>query len=321
MASSLFGENSKRSFSSIELNQLIEGWGKRRPRVYINGANHSLLVDSGGFYDFIERPRNGRHSHPHFELCYVLEGEGYFCFQQAKSLVRQGDVFLADPTRIHEIDASQSQNLRLFFFGFALDKPDSQLLPSLAISDMGVQTHTLSGHYGEVSERILDRFRTQHLLIRRRQDHLLHLLSAACSNASVLWEQSFIQFCLAAIECLCRPSSELRYGLSEQNAQVRKALDYIESELRFINADKLAQLTNTSPRHLYRLFHTALGRSPKDEILRRKILRAEEMLKMNLPVKEVAFQLGIADPANFSRLFKKLQGISPAQYRKRYSSS
>ena len=311
--------------SDTPVDKLSEDWGLRRPRFQLSCGARQLMVESGGFCDFIEHPRNGRHSHPHFELCFVLEGEGYFRFQHAASLVRKGDVFLADPKRIHEIDAEHSRNLRLFFFGFAVasaqESFETQVADSLGVSPETAEHIDLGGAYAKPFTATLERFAVQHLLIRRNQRALLSLLSAACSTRSSLWKPAFIQFCFAAIESLCRPSSSEVFSFSESNRPVRRAIDVIEQELATINANRLAEAVNSSPRHLYRLFQRSLGRSPKEEILRRRMQRAEDLLKMNFPVKEVAFRLGGDDPANFSRVFKQFSGVTPAQYRKRYTQN
>jgi AraC-like DNA-binding protein len=48
---------------------------------------------------------------------------------------------------------------------------------------------------------------------------------------------------------------------------------------------------------------------------------AEQLLKhTSLSAKQIAFELGVCDPAHFSKCFKKLTGKSPLQYRRKHNS-
>jgi len=42
------------------------------------------------------------------------------------------------------------------------------------------------------------------------------------------------------------------------------------------------------------------------------------LLKPNKSISEVAYELGFEYPQYFSRLFKKMEGLSPTEYRKKY---
>ena len=56
--------------------------------------------------------------------------------------------------------------------------------------------------------------------------------------------------------------------------------------------------------------------SPVQYITRKRIERAELLLLTeNLPVKEVAFELGFSDLSYFIRLFKKVTGKTPGENR------
>ena len=44
-------------------------------------------------------------------------------------------------------------------------------------------------------------------------------------------------------------------------------------------------------------------------------VRAGLLKETDLPVREIAFQTGYDDPLNFSRMFRKVCGVSPTQFR------
>ncbi|WP_212006172.1 AraC family transcriptional regulator [Chitinophaga sp. HK235] len=79
----------------------------------------------------------------------------------------------------------------------------------------------------------------------------------------------------------------------------------------------LAGIGNMSVTTMRRQFQQHTGYSPFDYFHRRQMNFAVEQLQRRMPVKEVALSLGIRNPANFTRLFRKYYGITPADIRKK----
>lgn len=79
---------------------------------------------------------------------------------------------------------------------------------------------------------------------------------------------------------------------------------------------ELARAVNLSVSRLHHLFKVATGMSPAR--YRRLLLNEKARLLLQtsfLSVKQVRASLGIDDRSHFERDFKKLYGITPAQYR------
>jgi AraC family transcriptional activator of pobA len=67
---------------------------------------------------------------------------------------------------------------------------------------------------------------------------------------------------------------------------------------------------------LHALTTRAAGAPPKEIVQRRLLLEAKRhLLYTPLSVKEIAYDLGFADPAYFSRFFTKRAGMAPSAYR------
>jgi AraC-like DNA-binding protein len=80
--------------------------------------------------------------------------------------------------------------------------------------------------------------------------------------------------------------------------------------------DDLAAQAALSRAHFSRKFRETTGYSPIDYFIRLKIQKACELLEStDLKVGEISRQLGYGDQYYFSRIFKKIMGISPKRYR------
>lgn len=80
-------------------------------------------------------------------------------------------------------------------------------------------------------------------------------------------------------------------------------------------ADYAAALGIT-PVHLSRLCHSAVGKPASKLIDERLIHEARRnLVYTNLPVSKIAYALGFADPAYFSRVFARVTGLSPRRFR------
>jgi AraC-like DNA-binding protein len=72
----------------------------------------------------------------------------------------------------------------------------------------------------------------------------------------------------------------------------------------------------------YRAFKREFNLSPLDFILKEKIKKAKQLLsESKSSISDVCYQLGFSDLNYFGRQFKKMEGISPSQYRAMISSA
>lgn len=78
-----------------------------------------------------------------------------------------------------------------------------------------------------------------------------------------------------------------------------------------------ANLLYITPDHLNRTVKAKIGKTAKDYIQARIITEAKRLLFFtDLSTKEIAFELGFNQPANFSAFFKKHTQLSPSHFKK-----
>lgn len=78
----------------------------------------------------------------------------------------------------------------------------------------------------------------------------------------------------------------------------------------------LARAGNCSSATLHRLFRQYRNQSPGDWLACQRAARAAQLLRTtSLKIQEIAPLVGMPDPFQFSRFFKRMKGISPKSYR------
>ena len=85
------------------------------------------------------------------------------------------------------------------------------------------------------------------------------------------------------------------------------------------SVDEMAEYLNISTNSLRKLFLSEQGMTPKHYLDQLWLRRATDLLcRTNRPLLEIAHRLHCADPYYFFRRFRKLSGISPAHYRRKF---
>lgn len=78
----------------------------------------------------------------------------------------------------------------------------------------------------------------------------------------------------------------------------------------------LANIACISPYHLLRLYKQIYGLPPHQHMLQLRIEKAQKMLRAQYSCSEIAFELSFSDRRAFSRVFRKMVGVTPEAWRK-----
>ncbi|HWB96117.1 MAG TPA: helix-turn-helix domain-containing protein, partial [Bryobacteraceae bacterium] len=99
--------------------------------------------------------------------------------------------------------------------------------------------------------------------------------------------------------------------------RVRRAISYMQQRLEEqISVPELASMVNLSASHFTAVFRKTTGFTPLDYFIRLKLRRACELLdSTTYPIKRIAEELGFSDALYLSRVFHRIQGMSPTEYR------
>jgi len=112
----------------------------------------------------------------------------------------------------------------------------------------------------------------------------------------------------------------------QQNAEppmITRAKEFIgKNQSDALSLGQVARAVNTSTFYFCKMFKKATGLNFTDYVSRTRIEKAKNLLlNPNLRVSEIAFEVGFQSLTHFNRVFKKIVGESPTEYRGEVASA
>src|SRR5690606_8623293 len=104
---------------------------------------------------------------------------------------------------------------------------------------------------------------------------------------------------------------------SSDQGSIAKAIQYIEQNYdQDLSLQVLRQHVHLSKNYFSNLFKREMGEGVIDYITKVRLERAKALLRnTDLKSSEVGILIGISDSKYFSKLFKKMTGVTPSEYR------
>jgi transcriptional regulator GlxA family with amidase domain len=108
--------------------------------------------------------------------------------------------------------------------------------------------------------------------------------------------------------------------LSHRDAAILKAQHWLQAHCgEKVEVAGMAAAACLGERTFLRRFQAATGLRPTEYLQHLRVGRArEELERADLAVDEIAWRVGYEDPGAFRRTFKRLMGLSPSEYRRRF---
>jgi AraC-like DNA-binding protein/mannose-6-phosphate isomerase-like protein (cupin superfamily) len=240
------------------------------------------------------------HSHDHFELCYIEEGQGWFTIGDVYYTVNPGDLFITKPGELHQGAARGDLPFRLYYLGFQLDQ-----LRSLVPDFYSIGLNRVRQDENRLVKQICDLVFQE---LREQKDH-----------ADLMVQGLFIQL-LASV---ARTYHDRRHEVEEKpvriDGTILQLLNHLHAHVRGdYHIDELLQTFPVSRSHLAREFKRHMGLSIGQYIRSLLIDMAKHYLReTDRSISEIAELLHFSSIHTFSIFFKRHAGVSPLAYRNR----
>ena len=265
-------------------------------RVLTNGIAKNLYLTAIGYYPhaaFHNMERKGGCGQ--YILIYCVEGEGYIQVAGQQHTLVPNSYFIVPKHAPHHYSASMENPWSIYWVHFCGDY-DEQLYERFTMDGQpGVRFVPYEENRIQLFEQTYD------LLEQRYETRDLELM-----NLNLLYFLTSLIY------------HQDRHLAVESEDKVAGSIAFMQAHLgRQFSIDALAQQQQLSVSHYSRVFKQRTGHSPIHYFNQLKIQKSCQYLYFtDKTVKEIAALLGISDSFYFSRLFTKLMGLSPSQYRK-----
>jgi len=141
--------------------------------------------------------------------------------------------------------------------------------------------------------------------------------AAACGRSDVGLDEVGQVFASRFVEVVSgRPHRPVATPARDRRRAVETALWIDAHSHQQIDLEQAAGQAGISPFHFLRLFSSVLGVTPHQYLVRSRLRHAARLLADNdIPVTDVAYDVGFGDLSNFVRTFHRAAGVSPRRFR------
>jgi len=248
------------------------------------------------------------HSHEFVEISYVMGGHAKFCRNGGDNEVLQGELHPGDLFGIKIGDWHE------FFEGNAVCIYNIDFDPTI----LGVHWESLRKLPGV--QALFEKNQTIHLN-KTQQDivnPLMNTLLWERYSQQLAYEQETVALLMDLLVKVGRPC--LTDFPRNMDDRLIPALSYMEAHCtRTLRLDEIAAEVNLSRNYFCFLFKQVMHCTVWEYLNYLRIEHAKFRLNMlhKSTVQEIAYHCGFSSPAYFCRLFKKIEGVSPLQYREK----
>lgn len=138
--------------------------------------------------------------------------------------------------------------------------------------------------------------------------------SEKLSEIQSIKEQDLREWSYKKFQCIVRVMNTKRDG--QVSPIIENSMRYIKEHYREeLSLEEVAGNAGVTPQYFSKLFKEETGVRFIKWILGLRIDKAKELMNTGtMQIKEIGYMVGYNDPNYFSRIFKKVEGVSPTQY-------
>ncbi|NJD01179.1 MAG: AraC family transcriptional regulator [Ruminiclostridium sp.] len=236
----------------------------------------------------------------HFLIHYVLAGKGKYCFDDKVYYLQKGQGFLICPGKITYYQADLEDPWTYTWVGFHGLKAEAYLKEALLTEGNPIFTYDKDDSMAKCFTEMI--------------------AAKKCQKARGIRALGYLYVFLSQLVEECANDRFIDYPSNRKEIYLRKTIEFIEMNYsRKIAINDIAGYIGLDRSYLGSIFKQKLNTSLQDFLINYRINKGCELMKNeNLAVGDIARSVGYEDPLLFSKTFRKIKGMPPREYRKRY---
>lgn len=253
--------------------------------------------------------------HDALEIFYVLDGRGQYFIENNFYSFEKGSLFVISNNELHKSQLRPGEQFKVIVVMF-----DPSLLSLLKMEDGFSPLDIFYNHPDNFSHQLDTDPETG-----KKLEKLFYAIQEEYereTDVSMRVIVSYLQCLLVEINRAYKEKTLTKGTFRKQlklKEIVSKSIDYVEEHYtEDINLTRVADFAGVSPSYLSSEFKKETGISFIDYMSVKRIQAAKEILETtNLPITDIAFQIGYKNVTHFNLVFKKFVGKSPSKFRKK----
>jgi AraC-like DNA-binding protein len=227
---------------------------------------------------------------------YCFEGKGTVAIQNQKYELQSGEFIIIPAKEKHWYEADKKKPWSIYWIHFK---------GTLSESILELARKNLLGYKGVLYDN-------------RNTLKLFDEIYAQLERGYSIDNLTYANMCFWHFLTSCIYNSKYDYPSHPKEKDViDRAIDFLKANThKILTLHEIADEIHLSASHFSFLFKNKTGFSPIEYFNHLKIqLACQHLLFTHNKIKVIAYELGIDDPYYFSRLFKRVMGVSPEEYR------
>lgn len=234
-----------------------------------------------------------------YVFIYCTEGSGWFQVESERYAVEKDQYFIL-PAHVPHCYGADEQNPWTIYWVHFKGKLAGEYAKN-CLKPVDIRPNA----YSRIGER-LSLF-----------EEIYHTLEMGYGRENLMYACSVFYHFLGSLRYVQQYRSAVEQEADDGDL-VAAAIHYMKENVeKKLTLKKLAEHIGYSASHFSALFHARTGYSPLSYFNQLKVQQACRLLDFsNMKINQICYKMGIDDCYYFSRLFTKVMGVSPREYKK-----
>ena len=259
----------------------------------------SLYITDIGHYPMAEHHHRVRQEAiDQYVLIYCVDGSGWYVLKGQRYEVKRNQYFILPAGTPHEYGATEGERWTIYWVHFRGEHASVYAEGAQKPQEVKAAMNSNISNRNNIFEEILS---------------TLHFGDGI---EDLRYASSLLHYYLASLRYLRQYRNTVRY-----DGVVNAAIHYMKENVeRHLTLQDVLDYVGYSSTRFSALFKKETGSSPLAYFNRLKIEYACQMLKTtDMHINQICYKVGIEDSLYFSRMFSKVMGMSPSEYRERHA--
>jgi len=253
------------------------------------------------------------HFHEHVEMIFCMKGSFMVTVDDKTEIIHENELICIGGNSVHSTFSKDKGSLIfvMFFAPQFIEVPFNSTVERKYISSF-LDMFTIEQGYKVIADRNGDGMLRSYI----ENIHREYLENKTGNELSIKgWFYQIITYLLREEEVEYEDSPEDISG----KKHIEKAISFIDKHYNEeLSVEQMAQMCNLSYHYFSKVFKKVMGQNFKQYIDSVRVSEAEKlMITKDLSINEVAYKVGFFDQGSFYRLYKRVRGFTPTDFKKK----